>query len=281
MFLKTPSIFAHKSAVNNGVFVTPQYIIGKDGTTLFNRICPHRQYPIAEIGDVLSVNIICDFHGRKWNLDGTAINNSSPIKCSKAVVSNSGLIHNIDFVEPNHWWVTDLKNTKNLEYSHVRTGRSTGSWLWMMEIQADLLHVDGGNNPIHPALSRVTNLDMIKMEDGDGWILQTCSSGWWLFIYPFTFIEWSQGCLAVNYTTPNNLLNEFGFSWVTQYYFEPNIDNTRRLEFENYIEPVFLEDVAAIEQQVGPWYPIVKSSNRLEDHCEHFGKWVKKNRVHQ
>ena len=71
---------------------------------------------------------------------------------------------------------------------------------------------------------------------------------------------------------------EFGFDWHTQYYFDPSVSEERRKEFEFYIEPVFIEDVQAIEKQKGPWFPIVTPYNRLEEHCVHYGQWVKKNR---
>ena len=112
------------------------------------------------------------------------------------------------------------------------------------------------------------------MDSGNGWILQTCSTGWWLFIYPFTFIEWSLGCVAVNYTIPRDIKNEFGFEWNTQFYFDPAVSVEQRNTFEELIEDVFVEDVAAIEKQKGKYFPIVNAHNRLEDHCVHFGKWV-------
>ena len=71
-----------------------------------------------------------------------------------------------------------------------------------------------------PKLAEITDLNGIEMYDGDGWILQTCSTGWWLFVYPYTFIEWSPGCVALNYTTPHNAQSEFGFDWITQYYLQ-------------------------------------------------------------
>jgi hypothetical protein len=195
-------------------------------------------------------------------------------------IGKSGLLFK-DFVEPEHKWVDDLASETSLEYSHVRTGTSKGSWLWMMEIQADLLHIRQGKDAVHPNLSEVTNLDSTILDQGDGWALQTCSTGWWLCIYPFTFVEYSQGCLAINCTTPHDMNNEFGFDWHTQYYFRPEISTERRDEFEFYVEPVFKEDVVAIEKQKGPWFPITIPYNRLEEHCVHYGKWIMANKVRQ
>lgn len=277
MFHKPPQILAHRSACNDGSFVTPKYILSNanDSIDLMNRTCPHRLYPIGNVGEILKESLLCNFHGFEWKLNGTPINNNKQIKCGQGSIGKSGLVLK-DFIEPNHKWVDDLASETTLEYSHIRTGTSKGSWLWMMEIQADLLHIRRGKDAVHPDLSEITELDDTQLDQGDGWIIQTCSTGWWLFVYPFTFVEYStEGCVSVNYTTPHDMKNEFGFDWHTQYYFRPEVTNERREEFEFYVEPVFREDVAAIEKQRGPWFPITVPYNKLEEHCVHYGKWVK------
>jgi phenylpropionate dioxygenase-like ring-hydroxylating dioxygenase large terminal subunit len=279
IFNKPPTILAHKSAVANGNYVTPDYILNKNNNevNLFHRYCPHRLYPLAKVGDIVQ-NIVCKFHGFEWSDEGIPINNDRKIVCGKAQIGKSGLIFK-DFVEPSHQWVQDLAGETRLEFSHVRTGTSKGSWLWMMEIQADLLHIRKGEDVVHPSLAEATDLDDVAMDHGEGWILQTCSTGWWLFIYPFTFVEWSLGKIAVNYTTPNDINEEFGFSWHTQYYFNPNVTREERETFEFFVEDVFHEDVETIEQQKGGYFPLMKSISRLEEHCVHFGQWVTKNQL--
>lgn len=274
MFTLPPRIFAHKSAIEKQNFVVPEYILNKghDEINLFHRFCPHRMYPLAQSGTHVD-EIQCAFHDFKWTREGIPINNEKKLSCGKASVGRSGLICK-DFIEPDHFWVDNLVNETNLQYSHSMHGTSTGSWLWMMEIQADLLHIRSGAGAIHPGLSAVTNLDAIGMDHGDGWILQTCSTGWWLFIYPFTFIEWSKGCLSINYTVPKDKNNEFGFDWVTQFYYDPAITIEKRKDFET-LEDVFKEDVCAIEKQKGKWFPLMSAVNRLEEHCIHYGSWVK------
>ena len=281
MFKNVPKVYAHKSAMAQGNFVTPEVILNANTDTnvnLFNRFCPHRMYPLAVPGTVVE-NIVCKFHGFEWDENGVPVNNNRSIGCGSADIGASGLVFE-NFVEPTHQWVKDIAQETDLEFSHVCTGTSAGSWLWMMEIQADLLHIRKGEDVVHPALAEVTDLDAVGMEQGEGWILQTCSTGWWLFIYPFVFIEWSPGCLSVNYTTPNDINNEFGFNWITQFYYGPNTPADKRAEFET-LEDVFHEDVAAIEQQKGPYYPLAKavSTSRLEEHCVHFGEWVRANRT--
>lgn len=279
MFNNPPQILSHIAALANGNFASANYLLNKENNQvhLFNRFCPHRAYPLATPGDVILENVVCKFHGFEWTKQGNPVNNDRNIKCGKADIGRSGLVLK-NFTEPDSFWVDNLAGETNLEYSHSRHGKSEkGSWLWMMEIQADLLHIRQGEHVIHPELAEVTNLNDIEMYDGDGWILQTCSSGWWLFVYPYTFVEWSPGCVALNYTTPHNAKSEFGFDWITQYYFDKSTTLDRRKEFEHYIEPVFLEDVSAIEAQKGPYYPLKRSSNRLEDHCVHYGKWLESN----
>jgi hypothetical protein len=218
-------------------------------------------------------NITCKFHNFQWDRNGVPINNPKKITCGPAVVGESGLIFK-NFVEPNEQWVTDLANEKNLKYSHSLQGSSKGSWLWMMDIQADLLHIRTGTDVVHPGLSEVTDLNSIKMTSGNDWILQTCSTGWWLFIYPFSFVEWSPGCLSINYTTPRDINEEFGFDWITQFYYSPAVTVEKRAEFET-LEDVYKEDVMVVESQRGKYFPLMKAMNRYEDHSVHFGKWVK------
>lgn len=278
MLKHQPKILAHKSVISDNNFVTPEYILNKgdNQVNLFNRYCPHRMYPMHSPGEFVN-EIRCDFHDFRWDKDGNSINNNRKINCGTAQIGRSGLVFK-DFVEPEHFWVDDLASETNLEYSHSMKGTSTGSWLWMMEIQADLLHIRPGEGAIHPELAAVTNLDDVGMEEGDGWILQTCSTGWWLFVYPFTFVEWSKGCVSVNYTIPKDKNNEFGFDWVTQFYYDPSTTIEKRKEFET-LEDVFHEDVQAIEKQKGPWYPLMSAVNRLEAHCIHYGKWIKDNLI--
>lgn len=275
---KYPIILAHESCFkSDNKFATSNYILNKidDEVKLYNRFCPHRRYPLAEPGEQFK-NIKCDFHGLEWSDNCTPIQHHYNLpKYTNAIVNNSGLI-SLNFTQPEHKWAQDVTNEKNLYYSHSYRGKSSGSWLWMMEIQADLLHIRKGSDSIHPELGEQTNLDDIEMSEGDGWILQTCTTGWWLFVYPYTFIEWSPGCLSINHTTPDDYNNEFGFEWITQLYYDPKVDNSKRKDFES-LEYVFKQDVMAIEKQKGPHYPLFRAMNRYEDHCVHFGKWVKNN----
>jgi nitrite reductase/ring-hydroxylating ferredoxin subunit len=275
MFKNSPKILAHISAVSKSNFVTTEYILnnGDNQINLFHRYCPHRMYPLAEPGSVVE-NIVCKFHGFEWTKDGQPVNNNRKISCGSAQVGKSGLVLK-NFTEPSHRWVTDLANETELEFSHTCTGTSVGSWLWAMDIQADLLHIRPGENVVHPALAAVTDLKDTDMYQGNGWALQTCSTGWWLCIYPYTFIEWSPGCLAVLTCSPTTD-SEFGFTWLTQFYYTPSVPASKRAEFES-LEYVFQEDVETIEKIKGKYFPLTTSHNRLEDHCVHFGKWFKEN----
>jgi len=274
MFNNPPKIFAHITALKNGNFVLPEYILNPSGSevNLFHRYCPHRMYPLHSTGEHVK-EISCKFHNFKWNEDGTPINNTKKLHCGNANIGKSGLIFK-NFIEPNHKWVDILANETDLEYSHTCQGASKGSWLWMLEIQADLFHIRKGG--VHPGLSEETNLDEVTLDQGNGWVIQYCSTGFWLVVYPYTFVEWSLGCLAVNYTTPNDTNNEFGFTWNTQFYYSPQTSEEKRRQFET-LEDVFREDVGVIEKQKGQYFPLMKSVSPLEDHCVHFGKWVKEN----
>jgi hypothetical protein len=276
MFTNPPKILAHISSVVDGNFVAPEYILNKsnDSINLFHRYCPHRRYPLHTPGEVIQ-EVSCKFHNFKWQVDGTPINNTKKLGCGQADIGNSGLIFK-NFVEPKNHWVIDLAKEQNLKYSHSFTGSSDSSWLWLMDAEADLLHVY--NQGIHPFLSQQINLEDIVMEQGDGWILQNHPTGWWLYIFPFTFVEYGNpGMVMVNTVTPRNSTNEYGFDWITQFYYDPSTTFDRRYIFET-LETVFKEDVAASKLQRGDYFPLVKAMNRYEDHCVHFGNWVKQHK---
>ena len=277
MFKNPPKILAHVSSVNKSNFVTPEYILNKGDNriNLFHRFCPHRMYPLHEPGDQVE-EIQCKFHNFKWSSNGTPINNNKKLGCGNADIGKSGLVFK-NFVEPAHHWVTDLACEQNLEYSHSYTGTSKGSWLWLMEAEADLLHVY--QQGIHPFLAQQINLEDIVMEQGDGWILQNHPTGWWLYIFPFTFVEYGNpGMVMVNTVIPHSKDSEYGFDWITQFYYDTTATPDRRFIFET-LEQVFKEDVAATEKQKGNYFPLMKAMNRYEDHCVHFGKWITANRL--
>jgi len=277
MFKIIPRVFAHKTVVDKGNFVLPDYILnkGESSINLFHRFCPHRMYPLHQTGEHIE-NIRCTFHNFEWDKNGTPLNNPKKIHCGVTTTGVSGLIFK-DFVEPNHQWVKDLSNETGLVYSHCFQGESKGSWLWLMDAEADLLHLYKGG--IHPFLSQQINLDDIKTDQGDGWILQNHPDGWWLYIYPFTFVEYGRpGCVMVNTVIPNDINTEYGFKWVTQFYYHPKIHPNTRMIFET-LENVFKEDVATAELQKGNYFPLIKAMNQYENHCVHFGEWFRNNKI--
>ena len=273
-----PQFFAHKSALEN--FVTHKHIITHNSQgelNAYNRRCPHRGYLMGEPGYRLDDQIICKFHGFKFDKDG----NSIDCKCSnlpgKLVnISRSGLIYK-NWIEPNHFWVDELEKETNFIYEHSKIGHSSGSWLWMMDVESDLLHVRKGG--IHPKLAQQLDVEKdIKCEQGDDWVIQIHPNGWWLFVYPFLAVDYYRpGQLAITYTVPDNK-TEYGFSWISQYYYNPDIPYYQKDYFETFVYDVWLEDVAAIEKLDLPFFPLKKSTHWLEDHSVHFGEWYNKNR---
>jgi hypothetical protein len=136
------------------------------------------------------------------------------------------------------------------------------------------LYKDG----IHPFLSRQVKVEDIQMDQGDGWILQTHPTGWWLYIYPFSFIEYGRdGCVMVNRVIPKDINSEYGFDWITQFYYDPKVDANTRMIFET-LESVFREDVSTVELQKADYYPLMKAMDKYENHCVHWGEWIRKNR---
>lgn len=277
MFNNPPRIFAHKTIVDNGNFVLPDYILNKgdDSVNLFHRFCPHRMYPLHHPGEHVE-NIHCKLHNFNWAKDGTPLDNPKKIHCGVTTTGRSGLVFK-NFEEPDHAWVDEIANETNLVYSHCVQGESNGSWLWLMDIEADLLHIH--KTGIHPLLAQMIDLKDVTTEEGDGWVIQRQPWGWWLYIWPYAFIEYGRpGCLMVNTVIPNSADSEYGFKWVSQYYYDPSVSNERREHFQ-IIDPVFEEDLETAELQKGDYFPLIKSTSKYEDHCVHFGNWIKENRI--
>ena len=279
MFKNTPKILAHISSLKTSNFVVPEYILNQSGSVntvnLFHRHCPHRRYPLADPGTHVD-NITCKFHDFQWDKNGVPLNNNKKLSCGTATVGRSGLVFK-DFVEPDHRWVNDLSNEKNLVYSHSVQGSSHGSWLWLMDAEADLLHVY--KNGIHPFLSQQIDLDDLVLDQGDGWILQTHPTGWWLYIFPYVFVEYGNpGMVMVNHVVPHDKDSEYGFDYITQFYYDPTVSSERRMIFET-LDQVFNEDIAATEKQKGNYFPLMAAVNKFEDHCVHFGNWYKENKI--
>jgi hypothetical protein len=146
-----------------------------------------------------------------------------------------------------------------------------------MDAEADLLHLYKGG--IHPFLSAQIDLADIKLDQGPGWIHQSHPHGWWLYIFPFTFVEYGRpGCVMVNRVVPHDVNTEYGFDWITQFYYHPDVSANTRMLFET-LETVFKEDVATIEMQKGNYFPLSKAMNTYEDHCVHWGHWVQANKT--
>jgi hypothetical protein len=279
MFKYTPKILAHISSLKTSNFVVPEYILNQSDSAntvnLFHRHCPHRRYPLADPGTHVD-NITCKFHDFQWDKNGVPLNNNKKLSCGTATVGKSGLVFK-DFVEPDHRWVNDLSNEKNLVYSHSVQGSSHGSWLWLMDAEADLLHVY--KNGIHPFLSQQIDINDLTLDQGEGWILQTHPTGWWLYIFPFVFVEYGNpGMLMVNHVVPQNKNSEYGFDYITQFYYDPTVSGERRMIFET-LDQVFKEDIAATEKQKGNYFPLMTAVNKFEDHCVHFGNWYKENKL--
>lgn len=272
MFNNPPLILAHKQSCQHGNFVTPDKIIVRDNDSyaLKSRDCPHRGYLMHEPGDVVK-NIECKLHGFCWNNRGEPTNEHFYKLAHHGEVTQgkSGLLFQ-NFVEPEHEWVDRLASETNLQYTKSYSGRSDGSWLWLMDLNSDLLHFR--ENGVHPRQSLETPLDTLDIDKGDGWCLQINATGFWLFVFPFTAIEYEPGKLSVNRVVPDDINNEYGFSWHTQLYYSPEVDSNQRHIWEKLID-VYLEDIQAIENIKRPFFPLKRGVNEWEDHVLHWAEW--------
>jgi hypothetical protein len=289
MFKKSPNIFSHVSALNNGNFVLHDKIVIKNGNSydIKSRECPHRGYIMHMPGDVVK-NVVCKLHGFAWDQEGKPL--SKEPYCEhfyklhhhgSATESITGLIIDDFDIPQDAEWVKILSSDKDLVYSHSITEFSNGSWLWLMEQMTDLLHVR--QNGIHPRQALETPLDNMETEFGDGWSLQmypTCygSKGFWLFVYPGFNVEYEPGQLIITRVTPNDPNHEYGFTWQMQFYYSSAIDSVAKEAWEKCVD-VYREDIKAVENIRRPYFPLKRTVNKWEDQMKHWGEWYIENKL--
>jgi hypothetical protein len=278
MFKNPPLILAHTASCDNGNFVTEDYIIVKDQEqyTLKDRVCPHRAYLMHNTGDVVK-QIECKLHGFCWNQQGEPSNEHFYKLANKGDVTQgrSGLLFQ-NFTEPNAEWVDVIASEKNLRYTKSYTGHTNASWLWMMDLNSDLLHFR--QNGVHPRQSLETPLETLDLRQGDSWCQQISATGFWLFVFPFHQIDYEPGKLGITRNIPDDINNEYGFSWHTQIYYDDNIDSISRDIFEEMLVSVYLEDVEVVEKTKRPFFPLKRGVNKWEDHTLHWTDWYLKNK---
>jgi nitrite reductase/ring-hydroxylating ferredoxin subunit len=287
MFENPPQFYAHKSALNNGNFVTEDEIIFKDDKTytLKSRECPHRGYIMHTPGEVIK-NVVCKMHGFAWDQTGKPLQEKSSCEHfyklphhGEIELGKSGLLFK-NFKEPvDAEWVNLLSKETDLEFNRTICGNSTGSWLWFMEQLADVLHIR--QNGIHPRQSLETPLDTIELGLGDSYVTQIYTlpdgtKGHWIYIFPGFAIEFEPGKLLINRVIPHDKNNEFGFNWELQLYYSPWIDAVAKEAWEKQIE-VFMEDIGAVEKIKRPFFPLKRKVNDLENLTHYWGQWYLEN----
>lgn len=268
---KYPKILTHNDIFkNSNFFGSSHYVINKD-LQLFPNRCPHRGNKIISPGTTKE-EFKCGLHGWSWTKHGLPTNNDVNIKFKNATKGQSGLIF-LDWEEPiNVKWVEDLK-TDQLEYSHSIKKQGTGDWRWQMEMHVDLLHVE----QIHPLLTSYVNCTNLISERGDDWIAQHHEHGWWLFVYPFTHIEWEPGCLYFSEMTPREA--GIGYDICIHYLFNKNVPLEQRKHFANMAEITVDEDIQAVNDlSLSSKYRMPGNNpHPLESDIVHFYKWVEEN----
>jgi hypothetical protein len=293
MFNNPPSIYAHKSALNNGHFVVEDEIILKNDNTysLKSRECPHRGYIMQKTGDVIK-NVICKLHGFAWDDCGKPLKNTvEPCRNhfyklhhhGDLELGQTGLLFKNFKEDLNVEWQRSLSQENELEFVKTVRGESTGSWLWFMEQLTDLLHIR--QNGIHPRQSLETPLsaETMVISVGNNYAVQQYTNvnglpGYWVFVFPGIGLEFEHGKLLISRTIPNDKNNEFGYSWELQFYYAPWVDKNERDEWEKCIE-VYLQDIEAIEKIKRPYFPLKKMVNSWEEQMYCWGQWYLKNKI--
>lgn len=268
---KYPKIFTHFDIFKkNNFFGSSHYVINKN-LQLFSNRCPHRGNKIITPGSVKE-SFKCGLHGWSWSETGQGINNNVNLRPKQATKGSSGLVF-LDWEEPiNARWVEDLRKDK-LEYSHSIKKEGTGDWRWQMEMHVDLLHVEH----IHPLLHSYVDCTKLTTEKGYDWIAQYHDHGWWLFIYPFTHIEWEPGCLYMSEMTPKE--DDQGYDVHIHYLFSPDTSEEQRRHFSRMAEITFDEDIKAVNDiSISSKYRIPSNATHpLEQDIIHFYNWLEEN----
>ena len=268
---KYPKLLTHKGVFNNSNFFgSSNFVVTKEYQAFSNR-CPHRGNKIIPPGTCKD-SFECGLHGWCWDKDGTPKNNNVNLRPRTLTEGKSGIIF-LDWEEPTDAeWVKDL-STDHLEYSHSVKKYGEGDWRWQMEMHVDLLHVE----KIHPLLHSYVNCNNLKKEIGYDWICQRHEHGWWLFVYPFTHIEWEPGCLYFSEMTPRE--NDKGYDVFIHYLFNPSVDQETRKKFIEMAETTFDEDVKAVNDlSAASKYRMPSNApHPLEQDIIHFYKWLEEN----
>jgi nitrite reductase/ring-hydroxylating ferredoxin subunit len=289
MFKNPPQIYAHISALKNGHLILENGILMKheDTVCLKSRDCPHRGYLIQETGEVVKT-VVCKLHGFAWNNEGQPLTQKPYCDhfyklqhTADLTVSRSGLITK-NFKDDNSQWMQDLMSQTDLEYDRIIKGESAGSYLWMMEQLADILHLrqDG----VHPRQSLETPIDKdhLTQYEGEDYVVQRYTnvngtSGYWVWHYPGFGIEFEPGKLIIYRIIPKDPDEEFGFYWELQFYYSPWVDSNERKEWDKAIE-VYKEDLEVVDRIRHPFFPLKKISNEKENQMYHWGQWYLKNK---
>lgn len=268
---KHPKLLTHNGTFNNkDFFGSSHFVITKDLTAFPNR-CAHRGNKIISPGSCKD-QFECGLHGWCWNKDGTPKNNSVTLRPRTLTKGKSGLVFT-DWEEPaDTKWVKDLSN-EYLEYSHSTKRYGEGDWRWQMEMHVDLLHV----SKIHPLLDSYVDCNNLEKEIGYDWICQHHEHGWWLFVYPFTHIEWEPGCLYFSEMTPRE--HDKGYDVYIHYLFNPSVPEDVRNKFIEMAETTFDEDIKAVNEisAVSKYRMPSNAPHKLEEDIKHFYAWLEEN----
>lgn len=264
-----PRLFGHKDSLTNNRFFAASSVVINQSLEAFTNICPHRGFPILQAGNV-SDNMLCNLHGWQWDDQGRPANNSACLKPYKITTGRSGLMFT-DWIEPTTAkWVSDLEGD-SFTYSHSTQRIGTGDWRWQMELHVDLLHVP----VIHPLLTSYVNVKELHTEYGKDWICQHHKHGWWLFVYPFTHIEWEPGCLYFSEMKPTLS----GYNVYIHYLFNQYTPLHVRENFIKVAEVTFDEDIDAVNRlsEYNTYKKPSKILNPLEVDIKHFYDWYTSN----
>jgi hypothetical protein len=128
---------------------------------------------------------------------------------------------------------------------------------------------------IHPLLTSYVDVNTLHTEYGSDWVCQHHKHGWWLFVYPFTHIEWEPGCLYFS----EMVLKDYGYEMYIHYLFNESTTQHVRENFIKIAEVTIDEDIAAVNllSANSKYRAPPAKLGPLELDLAHFYKWTKNN----
>jgi len=288
------SVIGHTSLLN-----VPQlslnkevlYFKDKDKFYAQSAKCPHRGYQLFanyDRRDIDPNDIVCPAHGLHFK--NGKCDNFNLLRGELTVVNNILLDQFAYPVLTLPKEVKVLEQEKVTFYHREIVKVSNVDWRCHMENNVDMLHLKHA----HSYMDTFVDLHNIRTAEGEDWSWQEltfsnniCSNGpyelmkidssnsnlktWWLYLYPYTMIEWQAGFIGISTIHPN----KSGYTLVYDLYVDNDIHQSPYVVKKAIIDFTMQEDLNLI-RNIGTFKP-QSHYMKGEEHTKHFHGWLEDN----